>query len=133
MKRMYKTGADSNVISFELKISTVGVAYTAVYQAWSGGQYVKLKESTLVGNGKIPKFNIGISGDLKGSYIVPRTIIDLGHLNEADRKRELELLSAKYIFGGGLTGNQIFNLDSDDKINTPENKIIVITKPIELL
>lgn len=142
MKRIYDTGlADNSPISMGVNVVTVGVAYTAVYLVRSGGQSTLIAESThpdsnagdTEPNGDIANFEIGKAVSIRKSYIVCRTLIDLTHLEENERKREVDLLRVIYRFFGGFSGMQLYNFDADDIIVSPGYKFVSITKPVEML
>ncbi|MCC7029502.1 MAG: hypothetical protein IT257_04290 [Chitinophagaceae bacterium] len=132
MKRQYDTGLDANSISMQVKVGTVGEAYTAAYLLRSGGQWNKITEST-ADSGSIKKTNIGFAADLRKSYVVVRTLIDLSNLNEAERESAANTIFIEYKFSGGFAGTQTYNFDLDDITKTPDNRFVSISKPIELI
>ncbi|MFN3445236.1 MAG: hypothetical protein ACK44D_05805 [Bacteroidia bacterium] len=132
MKRTYDTGMDNNSIILEVKIGTVGVAYTATYLSRTGGQWTKLSESNEE-NGNIPESEIGKASYLRSSYIVIRSIIDFGHLSENEREIAVNNINASYIFTGGFSGRQDYNFDNDDLTVTPDKKLVTIIKAIEMI
>lgn len=142
MKRIYDTGlVDDNPISMGVDVATAGVAYTAIYLVRSGGQFNLIAESTdsenivetVEPNGDVKDFDIGLAMNVRKSYIVSRTLIDLTHLDEDKRKREVEIMRINYRFFGGFSGRQLYNFDTDDMIVSPGNKFVSITKPVEML
>ena len=132
MKRIYDTGIDSNQIKCTVKIGTVGVAYSAIYKARTGGQWAKIKESSS-NSGNIRAFTIGKAVNLKSSYLIIRTIIDFSNIDESLWKNQQDNVVARYGFSGGFSGSQTYNGDTDDITSSPKGKIIVITKPIQLI
>jgi hypothetical protein len=132
MKRIYDTGLDSNTITLEVSVGTVGVAYTATYLFRSGGQWNKIIESNAQ-SGNIPLTQIGLASNLRKSYIVVRTLIDLSYLSNDERESAEKNILIEYKFDGGLSGIQIYNPDLDDFTVTPNKKLISITKPIEMI
>lgn len=131
MKRTYETGMDTNVITLGVKVGTVGVAYTSANIIRSGGQQKKIAESNEE-SGNIAEQAIGKAADLKGSYLVVRTIIDLSHIDKSLWATQADNLVIRYHLSGGLSGNQVYNQDLDDINTSPDGKIIIVTKPIEL-
>lgn len=131
MKRTYETGMDTNVITLGVKVGTVGVAYTSASIIRSGGQQTKIAESNEE-SGNISEQAIGKSADLKGSYLLVRTIIDLSHVDKTLWANQADNLVIRYHLSGGLSGNQVYNQDLDDINTSPDGKIIIVTKPIEL-
>lgn len=132
MKRTYDTGIDENPIKLEVKIGTVGVAYTATYLFRTGGQWTKISEST-EDNGNISESEIGQAIYLRKSYIVIRSIIDFGHLSKKERNISIESIKGSYIFTGGFSGYQDYNFDNDDLTITPDKKLATIIKAIEMI
>lgn len=132
MKRIYDTGMDNNSIRIEVKIGTVGVAYTATYLFRTGGQWTKLSESTEE-SGNIPDSKIGDASILRKSYIIIRTLIDFTHLSEDEREIAAANIQAEYKFSGGFSGIQKYNFDKDDLTITPNKKLATIIKPIEMI
>lgn len=132
MKRTYDTGMDNNTIELEVKIGSVGVAYTATYLFRTGGQWTKLKESNEE-SGNIPNSEIGKADYLRKSYIVIRTMIDFGHLTEQEREIAVVNIRTAYIFSGGFSGIQNYNYDNDDLTITPDKKLATIIKAIEMI
>lgn len=132
MKRTYDTGMNNNSIKLKVTVGTVGVAYSASYLLRTGGQWTQLYESNDE-NGNIPESDLGNSAFLSKSYIVIRTLIDLTHLDD-DNKREMATknLTIEYKFSGGFSGIQKYNFDNDDVTITPNKKLITIVKPIEM-
>ena len=143
MKRIYDTGLDdSNQILTEVNVITVGVAYTAVYLVRSGGQFSLIDESTnqrnnpdpqVPSNGDILTFTVGSALKVRKSYILFRTLINLSHLDDELRKREVELIRIEYRFSGGFSENQVYNFDNDDITVSSDNRIVSITKPVEMI
>ncbi|WP_109097706.1 hypothetical protein [Aquimarina sp. AU58] len=132
MKRVYEIGNDTNQINCTVKIGTVGVAYTAVYIARSGGQWSQIKESTS-SSGNIKSFLVGQAIDLRDSYLVIRTIIDFSTIDKDLWNEQKNNIVARYYLKGGLLGAQTYNHDTDDITSSSNGKIVVITKPIKLI
>lgn len=132
MKRVYNTGLDTNKITMEVAVGTIGFAYSAIYLTRTGGQCSKINESNIQ-SGSVPNFMIGETSYVRTSYIVVRTLIDLSHLKEEERKSEIRNIIIHYKFSGGFSGNQVYNYDLDDITITPDGKFISITKPIEMI
>jgi hypothetical protein len=132
MKRTYDTGMDNNSINLEVKIGTVGVAYTATYLFRTGGQWTKFSESNEE-SGNIPNSEIGKANYLRKSYIIIRTMLDFTHLTESEREVAVKNISAEYSFSGGFSGIQRYSFDNDDLTITPNNRLGTIIKPIEMI
>lgn len=132
MKRTYDTGMDGNSINLEVSIGTVGVAYSATYLLRTGGQWTKLDESNEQ-SGNIHLALIGSAEYLRKSYIVVRTMIDFGHLEERERKIAVGNIHTTYKFSGGFSGDQNYNYDNDDITVTPDKKFVTIIKAIEMI
>ncbi len=131
MKRQYNTGLDANPISLEVKVGTVGTAYTSVYLARSGGQQTKIAESN-VDSGNIAAQSIGKAADLKNGYLVILTSIDLSNVEPDKRANAAENLVIRYHISGGFSGDQVYNQDTDDIKILPKGQVLV-TKPIQLV
>lgn len=134
MKRQYHVGLETNKISAAVNTGTRGIAYTALYQVRSGGQSALLAESTISGSGDVPPLGIGQGRTLAQSYIVVRTLVDFSHIVDADeRANDVRLLVISYTFAGGFSGTQVYNFDNDDITVTPDKKLVVVTKAVEML
>jgi hypothetical protein len=131
MKRTYETGIDTNQITLGVKVGTEGTAYTSANIIRSGGQQTKIAESNEE-SGNISEKNIGNSSDLRNSYLIVRTIIDLSNIDKSLWSNLKENLVIRYQLSGGFSANQVYNQDLDDINTSPEGKIIIVTKPIEL-
>jgi hypothetical protein len=131
MKRTYELGIDSNQITLGVTVGTAGTAYTSASIARSGGQQKKIAESN-ADSGTISDRNIGKASDLVGSYLIIRTIIDFSNIDKSLWKNQADHLIIRYHLDGGFSGNQVYNQDIDDINASPDGKIIIITKPIEL-
>ena len=132
MKRIYQvTQVNADIVKMEVKIGTVGIGYTAVYQARSGGQKTLIAESDTQSAG-IKKKTIGTSGTLRGSYIIIQTVITLGSALKSDWEAITKNIFGAYILYGGFMGDMVFNYDPDDVTVSANKKVIVITKPIEI-
>ena len=131
MKRTYNTGIDTNQITLEVKVGTVGTAYTSVYLARGGGQQTKIAESN-EDSGNISEINIGEASTLRNSYLVILTSIDLTNIEPDLWENQGDNLRVRYHLNGGFSGYQVYNQDTDDTKILPNGKIL-ITKPIELL
>lgn len=132
MKRIYDTGMDKNSIKIEIRVGTVGVAYTATYLFRTGGQWAKLSESNEE-SGNIQETEIGRASFIRKSYIIVRTMIDLSHLSENEREIASNNIVIEYKFSGGFSGVQKYNFDNDDITITPNKKLVTIIKPIEMI
>ncbi len=132
MKRVYDTGSDTNLIDMGVTAGTVGTAYTAVYLVRSGGQFSKLQESN-EDSGNIPASSIGSALELRKSYLVIRTLIDLSNIDKDLWKNQQDNLVMRYFLKGGFSGSQIYNQDIDDVTASPSGKILSVTKAIELV
>ncbi|SOD80960.1 hypothetical protein [Spirosoma fluviale] len=143
MKRVYDTGlVDNNQLSTAVNVITAGAAYSAVYLLRSGGQFNLIDESTSQrnnpnpekpANGDILTLPIGLASKVRKSYIVVRTLINMSHLDDDLRKREVELIRIDYSFSGGFSDNQVYNFDNDDITVSPDYKMVSITKPVEMI
>lgn len=132
MKRTYNTGIDTNNIEFDVSVGTVGVASTIITQRWSGGTYKVLRESD-TGSGNIPEFPAGTAAELRNSFLVSVTVIDFGALPQEQWEQAARTIAIYYTLDGGFSGHQYFNHDTDDLIASQSGKIVVITKPIEMI
>lgn len=126
MKRTYITGDDDHLITLGVKISTLGTACTSVYTAHGGGQEIKIADST-DDTGHIKEIIIGKASELKDSYLLVISIVDLSNLDQT----EWDNTTVHYHLNGGASGSQAYNEDIDDTKLLPNGKLI-ITKPIEL-
>jgi hypothetical protein len=132
MKRIYQsTQVDNDLIYLEVKVGTVGVAYTIVQQVKSGGQKTILAESTAK-SGNVARKQIGTNGGLRGSYVITQTIITLGSVITNDWETIIKNIYIAYIFEGGFTGKITYNYDVDDVTISDNGKVAVIIKPIEI-
>ena len=132
MKRTYNTGLDSNQIELDISVGTVGVANTLVTQRWSGGTMKVIRESD-ADSGNVPEFVAGTAAELRNSYLVATTVIDFGNLPPTEWKQAREKIAIFYTIDGGFSGHQYFNYDTDDQVNSQGGRIVVITKPIQML
>lgn len=132
MKRSYNTGIDTHPIELAVSVGTVGVANSIAIQRWTGGTYKILRESD-AGSGNIPEFVAGTASELRCSYLTITTVIDFGHLPEAEWEQARKTTAVFYSLDGGFSGYQNFNYDTDDVVISAQGRIIVITKPIEML
>lgn len=132
MKRTYDTGIDANQITFGAKVGTVGTAYTSVYIARSGGQYSKLAESK-EDSGSIKNRKIGNAIQLRTAYLIVRTTVDFSNIDKKQWPSQAEKIVIKYFMDGGFSGSQVYNYDTDDADIVLQGKVVIITKPIELL
>lgn len=132
MKRTYQTGLDTNDIQLAVTVGTVGVAYTDAVINRSGGQITRVAESDEQ-SGNLPQKSIGTAASVRGTYLVIRTIIDLSHIDPSQWANAKDKLVIRYTLSGGLSGIQFYNQDLDDINSSPNGKIIVVTKPIQLL
>ena len=132
MKRTYNTGIDTNKITLSVKVGTVGTAFTAVYLSRSGGQWSQIGQSN-EDSGNIEEKNVGNASHVRNCYLVIRTVIDMSHIDASLWENQKDQLVIRYHLKGGFSGNQVYNQDVDDITTTPQGKIIVVTKPIELL
>jgi hypothetical protein len=132
MKRNYETGLDANDIHINVTVGTPGVASTGIYLARSGGQRKKIAQSNYQ-SGNIQNTLVGKSGDVKGSYLLIMTLIDLGILEPSNWPAALSNLSISYEISGGLSGSLQYNFDTDDLHSSTDGKIITVSKPINLL
>lgn len=132
MKRTYDMGLDDNSISIGVKVGTVGVAYTAVYVARSGGQFNLIMESN-ADNGCIAPAQAGKASALRKAYLVIRSLFDFSHLSENERESAVNKIFVEYRLSGGFAGTQVYNFDTDDITVSADKKLVSISKPIEML
>lgn len=132
MKRTYDIGIDTNQIELGVKVGTIGTAYTSVYLARSGGQNSKIAESS-VDSGSIKDDFIGEAKQLKAAYLIIRTTVDFSNIDSGKWPSQADKIVVRYHLNGGFSGNQIYNYDTDDVDIVLNGKVIVISKPIELL
>ncbi len=132
MKRTYNAGLDSNKIAFGATVGTVGVAYTSVYCKRTGGQQTKLAESNK-NSGDIKETGIGEAISLKGSYLIITTYIDFSAFDKKQWEQLKDTISVRYKLDGGFSGTQLYNHDLDDVQPIMDGKIVIVTKPIEIL
>ena len=130
MKRTYDLGIDTNQIEFEVKVGTVGTAFTSTTLMRSGGQHSQLAESN-EDSGNIPKF-VRTAAELRTSYFIVRTIIDFSNIEKDQWENQKDKLIIRYFINSGFSGFQVYNQDMDDILASPSGKLIVITKAIEL-
>lgn len=131
MKRSYNTGQDSNQIELDVSVGTVGLANSVVQQRWSGGTHKVIRESN-ADSGNVPEFIAGTAAELRGSYLVVTTVIDLANIPESEWEVARKKITVFYTLDGGFSGHQYFNYDTDDQVNSQGGKIVVITKPIKM-
>ncbi|MCX6274586.1 MAG: hypothetical protein NTV09_05220 [Bacteroidetes bacterium] len=130
MNRIYETGDDTNQITFGVKVGTTGTANTsAVVQG--GSQPKKIAESN-EDSGSISEQSIGNASDIRNSFLVLRTSLDLSNTDKSLWPGLKNNLVVSYHLNGGLSGRQVYNHDKDDINTSPDGKTIVVTKAIEL-
>jgi hypothetical protein len=132
MKRTYDIGTDTNEITLHVRVGTVGTAYTSVYLARKGGASSKIAESD-EDSGSIKERKIGQSDQLRFSYLIIRTTVDFSNIDEAQWLNQADNLFLRYRLQGGFSGTQTYNQDTDDVDIVFNGRIVIITKPIELI
>lgn len=132
MKRVYDTGIDTNTISLGVKVATVGTAYTSVHLVRKGGQSDKIRESDEF-SGNIKEELLGDAKQFKVAYLIIRITIDFSNISEDKWPDQIDHVIVKYHINGGFSGNQVYNFDTDDVDIVFNGKIVVITKPIEMI
>lgn len=131
MKRTYITGMDTNEIVFSLEVGTAGIVHSLAHICRTGGVRTKIGESDL-NSGAIATKTLGKAAELKGSYLVILTTVDIGALDKSLQEQLIRTLSIRYHLQGGFSGIQVFGYDPDDVIVAQGGKLIIVTKPIEL-
>jgi hypothetical protein len=76
---------------------------------------------------------IGSAQSLRTGYLVIQTLIDFGTIDSSQWEQLIQNLVIKYDLSGGLSGNQHFNSDTDDITTSPNKKLVIVAKPIELI
>ena len=132
MKRTYETGDDTNQIELGVKVGTVGIAYTSVYLARSGGQNSKIAESNEDSGGILIK-TIGDARQVKTSYLIIRTTVDFSNIDKEQWSNQADKIVVRYHLDRGFSGNQIYDYDTDDVDIVLGGKVVVISKPIHLI
>jgi len=132
MKRTYNTGLDTNEIKFACTVGTVGAAYSSVYCRRSGGQQTKLLESNK-NSGNISESSVGKASTLKGSYLIVTTYIDFSAFKKSEWKKLADQIVIRYRLSGGFSGTQEYNHDLDDMQPIMDGKMVIVTKPIEMI
>ncbi len=132
MKKQYDTGLGKNEISLTVEVGTTGIAYTKVYFKKKEGQFKIIKESN-ANSGAIPKIIIGNSDELKEAALSITTNLDFSFLQEKERELAISKLSIKYILSGGFSGHYSFGFDQDDLTASENNKLVTVSKAIQLI
>jgi hypothetical protein len=128
MKRTYITGDTDHPITLGVRITTQGVAQSVVYKAHAGEKEEAIAHSQPNDDlGEIKEFILGNASEMKDSYLLIVSTIDLSNLDQT----QWDNTTVRYHLNGGATGNQAFEEDMDDTQMTPNGKLI-ITKPILL-
>lgn len=131
MNETYNTGMDQNQISSAVNVGTTGTAYSTMYIARNGEDPLKIAESN-ENNGNIVSQVIGKASELRNSYLIIRTIIDLSNIDPSLWINQQQNLSIKYSLDGGFSGSQLYRVNNDDITASSTGKNIIVTKSIEL-
>lgn len=132
MEQNYDTGLSSNQIEFEVKVGTVGTAYTAVYLTKKDEKSEKIIESN-ANSGNIKNQIIGTAGELKTRQLIIRTSIDFSNVNATQWNNSIAAIDISYSLKGGFAGNLSFSPEQNDIDIVLDGKEVVITKAILLI
>lgn len=132
MKRTYEVGLDSNLICLGVSVGTPGVAYTVADIVRSGVDSVEIGESNDDSGNIVPK-QIGSAERLRGSNLLIQAVVDFGAFDKAQREQLCQDLQVTCRVSGGLSGDKFFETDLDDRKVSPNKKIEMVTKLIQLI
>lgn len=81
--------------------------------------------------GTISSLNIGKSNELLNAVLVVTTVVNLVNIPKGQWDSIFANLQISYQLAGGTDGTQVFNVDTDDKMQIMKKQIIVATKAIK--
>ncbi len=132
MSNSYHLVANSNDITIQVKVGTIGNASTLVTKHRQGGSFeIVAKSNTAAGN--VAKKKIGISSDLIGSTLVIDTAILLDGVPNSQLDQAFENLFLRVTLFGGLDGQQFFDIVPSEKKQFMEKRLIVASKAVKLI
>ena len=129
--RTYFIIPDVSAVTLDVEPVTIGIASTVVKLKKSGGTVVDLGDSGDNPTGTVKNIAVGGSPALLSSVLVIVTSIDLVAVPEAQWDAVFNNLRINFHLGGGIDGDQNFNVDNDDKFRLPNKKFIIATKAIK--
>jgi hypothetical protein len=132
MKTSYETGLDTNDIYISVNAGTPGVATSVIYLARTGGPRTKIAESNLQ-SGHVPNTLAGKSAEVRGSYFLVQTVVDLGILDPVNWPAAVANLAFTCELSGGLAGTVQVKHDPDDVKVSGNGKIVTIAKQVNLI
>lgn len=126
----YRVGKGQQQIKLSVDITTIGLAASRaiVVDLNSNDPALPVAHSDNA-TGDIAQTKIGTAKSLKNKRLSVLTKIDLiGSI--AEKKKESERLTGKYILDDGIDGHQIF--DDPDKIVADDFSVVILYKEIDL-
>ena len=128
----YQVGDGPTQIKLAVDLDTVGLAASRalVLDLNSSDPSITVGKS-LDATGDIPRKDIGTAASLKNKRLSILTKIDLIAGSTADKKRESERLTMKYILEDGSQGHAAFT--DPDKIVADDFSTVILFKEVDLI
>jgi hypothetical protein len=131
MKTNYQTGPDNNSIFLKVDVGTVGVAHTTVNQYAKGIPRKFIAESADV-SGDIPNQVIGLSQNLRNSFVMVNIMIDFSAINSGSQEQAIANTLIHYELAGVSSASIGFTPDPDDIHFSADRTIMSILKQIQM-
>jgi hypothetical protein len=118
-------------IEIEVKMGTVGIAFSGIYLSPPGQQWQAMPD-TDSHNGNINRYNLGQPQHLQGKYLLIQSQVDFSIIDESLWKNQQENLILRYNLYGGDPNPMPLSYTNDELISSKKGKLIVINKIILL-
>ncbi len=133
MEQSYQVGSGNAQITLNVTVGTVGVAYSE-FSIMKNFKIIGSGKSKPRSGGKIDNAVLGETSYLQGTILTIDVLIDLSHLNQAQRESAINNLVVAYELLGGKDGNKKYSFNKEtDLMITPNQKILAITTQIALI
>ncbi|MBL7739082.1 MAG: hypothetical protein JNK14_07675 [Chitinophagaceae bacterium] len=129
--RVYFLKTTNAAVTLDVQPTAPGITSTVVQLKKSGGSVIDLGNSGNDATGTISSLNIGKSNELLNAVLVVTTVVNLVNIPKGQWDSIFANLQISYQLAGGTDGTQVFNVDTDDKMQIMKKQIIVATKAIK--
>lgn len=129
--RVYFLKTTNAAVTLNVQPTAAGITSTVVQLKKSGGSVIDLGNSGNDATGNISNMNTGRSNELLNAVLVVTTVVNLVNIPKAQWDNIFENLQISYQLGGGVDGTQVFNVDTDDKLQLMKKQLIVATKAVK--